>query len=220
MLYKIMVLEDNELLVETLEEFLSDNGYMVRIAKRGNEAIKLVYEEKFDLYLLDVKVPDISGFEFLKSLRDAGDTTPAIFLTSLNDQESLAEGFNLGGDDYIKKPFDLGELLFRIKAVLSRVYNEEKDTLEIDNIYTIHKSRKRVYKQGEELDINLKDFELLTLLVENRGKVVTKEMIVEKLWKNEEANPGSIRVYITNLKKIFGKDRISNIRGIGYRFEE
>ncbi len=220
MLYKIMVLEDNELLVETLEEFLSDNGYMVRIAKRGNEAIKLVYEEKFDLYLLDVKVPDISGFEFLKSLREAGDSTPAIFLTSLNDQESLAEGFNLGGDDYIKKPFDLGELLFRIKAVLSRVYNEEKDTLEIDNVYTIHKSRKRVYKHGEELDINLKDFELLTLLVENRGKVVTKEMIVEKLWKNEEANPGSIRVYITNLKKIFGKDRISNIRGIGYRFEE
>ncbi len=220
MLYKILVLEDNELLVETLEEFLVDSGYYVKIATKGSEALKLTYEDKFDLYLLDVKVPDITGFEFLKDVRESGDQTPAIFLTSLNEQESLAKGFSLGGDDYIKKPFDLDELLFRIRAVLSRSYLKGEDIIDVDGVFSIHKNRKRVYKNGEELSINLKDFELLCLLVENMGKVVTKEMIIEHLWKNEEPNAGSIRVYITNLKKIFGKDRISNLRGIGYRFEE
>jgi len=215
---KILVLEDNELLLETLDEFLSDSGYSVRLAKSGKEAVNFSYNEDFELFLLDVKVPDINGFEFLRQMRDIGCKTPAIFLTSLRDKESLAQGFELGGDDYIKKPFDLDELLFRIKAVLSRKVDNENEVKIFDNFY-INKERKRVFDSGVELDMNLKDYRLLCLLIENRGKVVTTEMIVEKLWKNEVANLGSIRVYITNLKKIFGKDSITNIRGIGYRFE-
>ncbi len=216
---KILVLEDNELLLETLEEFLSENGYIVRLAKSGKKAIDLSYKENFDLFLLDVKVPDISGFEFLKQMRDIGCKTPAIFLTSLRDKDSLAQGFGLGGDDYIKKPFDLDELLFRIKAVASRKIQDEDKIIIFDEFY-IDKERKRVYKGKTELNLNLKDYLLLCILVENRGKVTTIEMIVEELWKNEEANMGSIRVYVANLKKIFGKDSISNIRGIGYRFEK
>ena len=216
---KILVLEDNELLLETLDEFLSDSGYSVRLAKSGKDAIDLTYHEDFDLFLLDVKVPDINGFEFLKQMRDTGSKTPAIFLTSLRDKESLAQGFELGGDDYIKKPFDLDELLFRIKAVLSRKIDDEDEVKIFGNFY-INRKRKRVLDMGVELDINPKDYKLLELLIENRGKVVTTEMIVEKLWRNDLANIGSIRVYITNLKKIFGKDSISNIRGVGYRFEK
>ncbi|MFK5882280.1 MAG: response regulator transcription factor [Sulfurospirillum sp.] len=219
MSYKILILEDNELLLETLDEFLSDNGYRVRLAKNGNEALSFTYNEDFDLFLLDVKVPDINGFEFLKQMRNIGCKTPAIFLTSLRDKESLAEGFGQGADDYIKKPFDLDEVLFRIKAVLSRKVNDE-DEIKIFGGFYINKERKRVFDSGIELDLNLKDYKLLCLLIENRGKVVTTEMIVERLWKNEVANIGSIRVYITNLKKIFGKDSIINIRGIGYRFEK
>ncbi len=216
---KILVLEDNELLLETLDEFLSDNGYIVKLAKNGKDALNLTYSEDFELFLLDVKVPDINGFEFLKQMRDIGCKTPAIFLTSLRDKESLAYGFGLGGDDYIKKPFDLDEVLFRIRAVLSRKVSDEDEVKIFGNFY-INKERKRVLDSGVELDMNLKDYKLLCLLIENRGKVVTMEMIVEKLWKNEIANIGSIRVYVTNLKKIFGKDSISNIRGIGYRFEK
>jgi len=216
---KILVLEDNELLLETLDEFLSDSGYSVRLTKSGKDAIDLTYHDDFDLFLLDVKVPDINGFEFLRQMRDIGYKTPAIFLTSLRDKESLAQGFELGGDDYIKKPFDLDELLFRIKAVLSRKIDDEDEVKIFGNFY-INRKRKRVLDMGVELDINPKDYKLLELLIENRGKVVTTEMIVEKLWKNDLANIGSIRVYITNLKKIFGKDSISNIRGVGYRFEK
>ena len=219
MSYKILILEDNELLLETLDEFLSDNGYVVKLAKNGNEALNLTYDYDFDLFLLDVKVPDINGFEFLKQMRDIGCKTPAIFLTSLRDKDSLAEGFGQGADDYIKKPFDLDEVLFRIKAVLSRRVGKE-DESRIFGSFSINKERKRVFNGEVELDLNLKDYKLLCLLVENRGKVVTTEMIVDKLWKNEVANVGSIRVYITNLKKIFGKDSIGNIRGIGYRFEK
>jgi DNA-binding response OmpR family regulator len=217
--YKILILEDNLLLLETLEEFLSENGYSVKAVSKGLDALNVSFNESFDLFLLDVKVPDLNGFDFLKSLRDAGNTTPAIFLTSLNDKESLTQGFNLGGDDYIKKPFDLDELLLRIKAILERMHKKSK-LMTIDQDFTVDLERKRVFKSGVELDLNLKDFQLLCLLVRDRGKVVTTEMIIDTLWKNEEANIGSIRVYITNLKKIFGKDSISNIRGIGYRFEE
>ncbi len=216
--YKILALEDNKLLLATLEEFLSDNGYIVKTAMRGEKALELSYEEDFDLYLLDVKVPDISGFEFLKQMREYGDNTPAIFLTSLRDKESLGKGFELGGDDYIKKPFDLDELLFRVKAVLLRKVGNEK-SLKINEHFILDMKRKRLLKDDVDVNINLKDFQLLKLLVRDVGKVVTTEMIVEKLWKNEEANIGSIRVYITNLKKIFGKDSIVNIRGVGYKFE-
>jgi DNA-binding response OmpR family regulator len=167
-----------------------------------------------------VNVPELSGFDFLKELRDAGDRTPAIFVTSFNDKESLIHGFSVGGDDYIKKPFDLDELLVRIHALIARAKGSKGEMIAIDETYTLHLSRKRLFCKDTELDVHLKDFELLALLVENRGNVVTKEMICEVLWSgSQEVNEGSIRVYINNLKKIFGKEAISNIRGIGYRFE-
>lgn len=220
MSYKILILEDNKLLLGTLEDFLSQNGYICTLVSSGKEALKKCYEEKFDLYLLDVKVPDVNGFDFLRELRSANDTTPAIFVTSLNDKESLAKGFLMGGDDYIKKPFDLDELLLRIKALLSRTKGVIDDFLVIDKAYKLNISRKRLYCKEDEVDLNLKDFELLYLLIRDRGKVVTKEMIKDTLWSSgEDINEGSIRVYINNLKKIFGTELISNIRGIGYRFE-
>ncbi len=219
MSYKILVLEDNQLLADTLEEFLSDNGYIIKVATRGETALNLSFNEHFDLFLLDVKVPDISGFDFLEGMRSAGFNTPAIFLTSLRDKESLHKGFELGGDDYIKKPFELDELLYRVKAVLARG-KKIKDMLKVDKHFTLDIKRKRLLKDGIDFDLNLKDFQLLEILLLEKGKVITTEMISEKLWENEVANVGSIRVYMTNLKKIFGKDSISNIRGIGYRFEK
>ena len=221
MSYKILVLEDNALLLQTIEDFLSEQGFECTLATSGKEALKYCFEAKFDLYLLDVKVPDINGFDFLKELRLAGDNTPAIFVTSLNDKESLTKGFMIGGDDYIKKPFDLDELLLRIKAIITRAKGVIENWLVIDDRYKLNLARKRLFDQDHEVDLNLKDFELLYLLVKERGKVVTKEMIHETLWSSsEEMNEGSIRVYINNLKKIFGKEMISNIRSIGYRFEK
>ncbi len=221
MSYKLLILEDNALLLNTLEDFLSEYEFECVLAQSAKVALQKCYESKFDLYLLDVKVPDMNGFDFLKALRGCGDQTPAIFVTSLNDQTSLEKGFMLGGDDYIKKPFDLNELLLRIRAILARSHGTVDHWLIIDDEYKLNMARKRLFVHDLEVDIHLKDFELLALLVKEKGNVVTKEMICESLWNRcEEINEGSIRVYINNLKKIFGKERISNIRGIGYRFEK
>ncbi|MBP9565746.1 MAG: response regulator transcription factor [Sulfurospirillum sp.] len=221
MSYKLLILEDNMLLLQTLEDFLSEYSYVCTLVKSGKEALEACYQNSFDLYLVDVKVPDMNGFEFLQALRHSGDRTPAIFITSLNDQESVRKGFLIGGDDYIKKPFDLRELLLRIKAILARTKGAVDDWFIIDAQYKLNLARKRLFQGTTELDLNRKDFELLYLLVKDRGNVVTKEMICNHLWSSsEEINEGSIRVYINNLKKIFGKESILNIRGIGYRFEK
>ena len=214
---KVLVLEDNELLLETLEDFLENEGFEVDLAKDGEEALRLSYKNSYNLYLLDIKVPLVDGIELLRELRDYGDETPAIFITSSIDKESITKGYEAGCDEYIKKPFDLDELLMRIKAVLKRV--EPEDSIKIDEEYSYNIKRKRLLKNNQEVKINLKDLQLLELLLKNRGKVVTKEMIKDELWQNEElVSNGSLRVYINNLKKIFGKSSIENIRGLGYRF--
>jgi len=217
--HKILLLEDDELFCETLEDFLEEEGFDVDLAHEGREALQKSYNNVYDLYLLDVKVPHINGFDFLKMLRDAGNDTPAIFITSLKEMQDLSKGFLVGADDYLKKPFELEELLLRINAVLRR--KGIVDLFEIDSDFTLDIKRKRLYKNSKEIPLNLKDVQLLILLVQNRGKVVTKEMILETLWSSEEeASYGSIRVYINNLKKIFSKEKIVNIRGIGYKFEK
>ncbi len=214
---KVLVLEDNELLLETLEDFLENEGFEIDLAKDGEEALRMSYNNSYNLYLLDIKVPLVNGIELLKELREHGDETPAIFITSSTDKESITNGYKVGCDEYIKKPFDLDELLMRIKAVLKRI--EPEENIKIDENYSYNIKRKRLLKDNQEVKINLKDLQLLELLLKNRGKVVTKEMIKDELWQNEElVSSGSLRVYINNLKKIFGKDAIENIRGLGYRF--
>jgi DNA-binding response OmpR family regulator len=214
---RVLVLEDNELLLETLEDFLENEGFGVDLAKDGEEALRLSYKNSYALYLLDIKVPLVDGIELLKELREYGDNTPAIFITSSVDKESITKGYEAGCDEYIKKPFDLDELLMRIKAVLKRV--EPEEIIKIDEEHSYNIKRKRLLKGSEEIKINLKDLQLLELLLKNRGQVVTKEMIKDELWQSEEVvSSGALRVYINNLKKIFGKEAIENIRGLGYRF--
>lgn len=218
--YKVLVLEDNELLLETYEDFLSLHNCKVSLASSVEIAYELCFKKSFDIYLLDVKLPTSSGFEFLKLLRDSGDNTPAIFITSFSDKQSLKEGFMSGADDYIKKPFDLEELWFRIEANIVRSRGNNDKLIRINDDFTLNIVRKNLTCKGQEIVINLKDFELLHLFLINRTQVVTTEMIEDKLWGTSgKANSGSIRVYVNNLKKILGKNSITNIRGIGYRLE-
>lgn len=215
---KILVLEDDELLLETIEDFLQDE-FELTCHKNPYEAFDTCYKHKFDLYLLDIKLPNMSGIEFLEQLRESGDKTPCIFITSYKDKQILSNAFGVGADDYIKKPFDLNELKLRIQAVLSRSKNYIKK-LEINENFYIDMDRKILIKNEQELNLNKKDIELLILLVLNKGKIVTKDMIQATLWNpSDNINDAAVRVYINNLKKIFGKNSISNIRGIGYRFE-
>ncbi|WP_200762512.1 response regulator transcription factor [Nitrosophilus alvini] len=217
MSYKILLLEDDVLFAETIEDFLDEEGFEVDVVSDAKAALEKCYHKKYDIYLLDVKVPYMSGFDLLKELRDTNDTTPAIFITSMRNKEDLSQGFNTGCDDYLKKPIDLDELLLRIKALLRRTVGEEYIRF---GEFSFDMNRKRLYRGKEEIELNPKDLELLALLLKNRGKTVTKEMIYNTLWNPDEIiSEGALRVYINNLKKVLGKETISNIRSVGYRFE-
>ncbi len=212
---KILLLEDDKLFNETLEDFLEEEGFVVRTALDPYSALEVVYEERFDLYLFDVQLPYESGFSLLKNLRDAGDLTPTIFLTSRDDKPSMIEGFNVGGDDYMKKPIDLDELLVRIRALLRREYRHDEISL---GRYRIDCSAKELYREGELIKVSNKVIELLLLLVRANGEVVLHEEIEKSLWHtDEEISLGAIRVYVATLKKYF-PNAIKNIRGVGYRF--
>ncbi|MBE0499385.1 MAG: response regulator transcription factor [Campylobacterales bacterium] len=214
---KILLLEDDLLFCESLEDFLEDEGFSVLSAHNPHHALELSFENRFDIYLLDINLPLMSGIEFLDSLRQSGDNTPAIFLTSYQDKEVMKEGFLKGCDDYLKKPLDLDELKLRILSVLKRVRGEQKQCA---GDICIDLQQKRLYKAGEEIEVSVREFALVALFMHHKEKLVTKEMIYETLWRsNEEGSDGAIRVYINRLKKILGKECFANIRGVGYRYE-
>ena len=219
-MYKILVLEDDELFASTLEDFLTDENFIVDVANDGEDCLSFNYEKNYDLYIFDINVPKINGLELLEQLRKSSDNTPTIFLTSYKDKDTLHDAFLKGCDDYLKKPVDLDELLFRIKALLKR-NKKQFDKVNLTNNIIFNPQTKRIYENNIDLNLPVKVLELMELFIENRGEIVTKEMIISKLWAtNEEYSEGSIRVYINQIKKLFeNKDVISNIKGVGYKIE-
>ena len=218
-MYKILVLEDDELFASTVEDFLTDEGFEVDIAFDGEECLELNFKKNYDLYIFDINVPKINGLELLEQLRISGDNTPSIFLTSYKDKDTLQTAFLSGCDDYLKKPADLDELLLRIKALLKR-NKKQFGIIKLSDTLTFNPLNKRVYENELDLNRPIKVLELMELFVENRGEIVTKEMIISKLWStNQDYSEGSIRVYINQIKKLFDKDTILNIKGVGYKIE-
>ncbi|MFY4782122.1 response regulator transcription factor [Aliarcobacter butzleri] len=219
-MYKILVLEDDELFASTLEDFLIEEKFVIDIAKDGEECLSLNYENNYDLYIFDIKVPKISGLELLASLRNSEDNTPTIFLTSYKDKDTLQEAFVKGCDDYLKKPVDLDELLLRIKALLKR-NKKQFELINLTETLDFNPINKRIYENGVDLNLPTKILDLIELFIENRGDIVTKEMIINRLWAaNEDYSEGSIRVYINQIKKLFSDANvIINIKGIGYKIE-
>jgi len=213
-LARILIVEDDKLFNETLEDFLEEEGYDVQCVLDPYSAFDLSYENVFDLYLFDVNLPYENGFELLNKLRESGDDTPCIFITSREDKASLKEGFEKGGDDYLQKPVDLDELLLRVQAVLRRQIR--KQIITIDK-YQFDSLTKTLYEEDKALELSSKGGELLLVLLEGKGNVVTIERIKERLWSSsEEASDGALRVYVTQLKKYF-PTQIHNVRGVGYQ---
>jgi DNA-binding response OmpR family regulator len=215
-LNKILLLEDDILLGETLVDLLEDEGYEVKHYPNGQDALDATFENKFDLYILDINVPQIDGLTLLKELREADDNTPAVYLTSHQEKEKLLEGFNNGCDDFIKKPFDNDELLVRISSILKRVAPAKNvkcvDKLCHDEVH------KRILYKNEELDLSQKEYKLLLLLMQHTNSTVPKELILDELWsRNEGGSDGALRVYINRLKQLVPEVNIQNVRAVGYK---
>jgi len=217
---KILLLEDDATLNETVSEYLEEHGYEVESCYEGYEAQERLYEAYYDLLLLDVNIPGIDGFEVLKSAREQGVKAPAIYITSLESVEDLEQGFASGCDDYIRKPFALKELLIRVETLLKRsFFHEEREFIEIDKgvVYDIKNSTLQV--DGKPYQLGVKESRLLKLFLQSPSEVLSHERIFEVLWSyDEEASDASLRTYIKNLRKIIGKERIVSIKKQGYRY--
>jgi len=208
---KILLLEDDTLLAQTLCELLEDNGYGVTLASTGDEASEMSYDKDYDLYIFDINVPDINGIELLSYLRDADDNTPTIFISALVDLNSISKAFSVGAEDYIKKPFFPQELLIRVDAKLKNKYKTIKyKNLEYDQNNKILKIDGQIVTLGE---VQKQIFELF---ITNIGQVIDKEVLMECL---EKPSPTTLRVAINKLKQTTNIE-IKNIRGVGYVIEQ
>jgi len=216
----ILLLEDDILLSEIIEEFLISLGYKVSLALNGKVAEELAYAQKFDLFILDVNVPYVNGFEFLKSLRAVKNETPAIFITSLSDPKDMKEGFAVGADDYIKKPFDLSELELRINNI-KRHFKLEKNLIMIDKNTMFDVDNLTIMIAGEKTILAKKDTEVLGYLLSHHDRVVSLEELGVNIWDYEHVpSDATLRTYIKNIRKILGESCITNIKGVGYRFNK
>ncbi len=217
---KILLLEDDANLNDTVTEFLEENGYEIVSVFDGYEAQEKLYETKFDLLLLDINVPGIDGLSLLKESREEGVVAPAIYITSMDSVDDLERGFESGCDDYIRKPFALKELLIRVETLLRRsFFHEKRETIEIaDGVAYDIKSGELII-DGERISLGNKESRLLRLFMKARGEVVSHERIYKHLWDyDEEPSDSALRTYIKNLRKIIGKENIVSIKKQGYKF--
>ncbi|HJC97909.1 MULTISPECIES: response regulator transcription factor [Bacteroidaceae] len=223
--YRILVVDDEDDLCEILKFNLEMEGYKVDTANSAEEALKLDLTQ-YNLLLLDVMMGEISGFKMARMLKADKDTMniPIIFITAKDTENDTITGFNLGADDYISKPFSLREVIMRVKAVLRRTANlqrKESDELQYKGL-TINISQKKVSIDGEEIPLTKKEFEILLLLLQNAGRVFSREDILSKVWNDEVyVLDRTIDVNITRLRKKigeYGKNIVTRL-GYGYCFE-
>ena len=224
---KILVVDDEEHIAELISYNLTNNGYKVVIANNGIDAVKLAVEEKPSLILLDLMIPGKDGYDVCKDVRSNSEirNTPIIMLTAKSEEVDKILGLELGADDYITKPFSVRELLARVKAVLRRfsIVEPESNVLTFGDLVADFDKREILVKD-KKLDLTLKEFELLEILIRNKGKILTRDTLLDKIWGYEYiGETRTVDVHIRYLrKKIEADDKnpklIETIRGVGYRF--
>jgi DNA-binding response OmpR family regulator len=217
---KILLLEDDANLNETVTEFLTEQGHEIVSVYDGYDAQDKLYESKYDLLLLDVNTPGINGFELLKEAREEDVVAPAVFITSLDSVDNLEKGFKSGCDDYIRKPFALKELLIRIETLLQRsFYHTKKEFISIANHIQYDIKNNTLLINEKHISLGKKESILLKLFLTSQDEVIAHERIYKHLWEYDE-NPSdtALRTYIKNLRKIIGKEHIVSIKKQGYKF--
>ncbi len=224
--YRILVVDDERRMVGFIRLNLEQDGFEVIEAFNGNEALERLRDSLPDLILLDVMMPDLDGFEVLRTIREISQV-PVIMLTAKGEEDDKVKGLELGADDYVTKPFSPRELVSRIKAVLRRgtTFEEDEDgVIEVDDRLKIDFGRREVWVEGELVKLRPTEYRLLYHLVRNAGWVLTHDQILTKVWGYEYRDePHYVRLYINYLRKKIEEDPsnpeyILTERGVGYRF--
>ena len=227
---RILLLEDDRSLIDGLQYSLQKNGFDVEIVRTVQEALRSLCEiDRYNLLILDVTLPDGTGFEVCENVRKQNQKIPIIFLTASDEEVNVIRGLDSGGDDYITKPFKLGELCSRIRALLRRAgtaNTENRNTLESGGL-SIDLVGSRVSLHGETLDLTGAEYRLLCLLVRNRNRIVTRETILNELWDGagDFVDDNTLSVYVRRLREKVEADpshpkRLLTVRGLGYQWKE
>jgi DNA-binding response OmpR family regulator len=216
---KILIVEDDLNILSLLKEHLKEEGFIIDVAQNGADGEYLAILNQYDVIILDWMLPEKSGIDVLKTLREKNITTPVIILTAKGDIEDKIKGLKTGADDYLPKPFSLQELQARIEAIYRRIVLKGQNIISIKDI-VIDTDKKIVKKKSSIIDLTAQEYELLMLLVKRKNSYVSKMMIEEYLWNNEKINESNlVPVIIYHLRKKLGKDFIKSIKGLGYKIE-
>ena len=227
---RILIVEDEESIAELEKDYLELSGFEVEMENNGEAGLKRGLEEDFDLLILDLMLPGIDGFEICKKVREVKNT-PIIMVSAKKDDIDKIRGLGLGADDYITKPFSPSEMVARVKAHMARYERligsgtPENEIIEIRGL-KIDKTARRVYINGEEKNFTTKEFDLLAMLMKNRGKVLTRDSLLDKVWGVEYfGDTRTVDVHVRYLRQKVEDDPdhpvlIQTVRGVGYRFSE
>lgn len=214
---KILLVEDNKSIIKGLEYAFAQNGYSCEYCLSLDEAVRKA-PFNYDVAVLDIMLPDGNGFDLFKKIRRYSDL-PVIFLTAVDDEDSVVNGLELGADDYITKPFSTRELIARIKLVANK--NSKKNIITVSGV-TLDLDKSAVFENGKQLELTALEYKLLSLLMQNAGKVVTRELIFEKIWdvSGNFVNDNTLTVYIKRIRKKLDADIIKTVKGMGYQVAE
>jgi DNA-binding response OmpR family regulator len=215
---KILLLEDDYLYKVTIKDFLEENGYNIDDFESGDEALEAIYDNNYALLLLDIRVPEIDGYTILKDIRDEGLDVPVIMLTSLTDIDNLSLGYELGCSDYIRKPFELKELKYRIEHLIKiHHFGSTADFIKIDMIYRYDMKNSLLYKNEELIDLSAVELELVSYLVQNKGRFISLDTLQSIVWKGKEITYADIRMCIKRIRDKCGKEFITTKKFVGYK---
>ena len=217
---RILVIEDEASIQNILRIFLEDAGYQVTLADDGMDGIAAFHKDSFDLVLLDIMMPRLDGYSVCEMIRNES-STPVILLTALDDEDNQMKGFNLLADDYITKPFSMPLVLKRMEAVLRRARSGEKSSVLAYQNVQLDTENYKVFVEGKEVTLTVREFDILRLLMENQGRVFTREQLLDIIWNYDYLGDDKIiNTHIKNIRKKLGVDCIKTIRGVGYRIDK
>lgn len=223
---KLFVLEDDAAIGMGLSYSLKNEGYDVTVAKNVKSAYEILNKETFSLYILDLTLPDGSGYDVCREIKKSGDF-PVIFLTAYDDEVNVVMGLELGADDYISKPFRVKELLARIKSVLRRYSKDSPDGIVSVGSIKVNTNEAKIYKNGAEIILTAMEYKLLLIFINNRGKVLSRQRLLEDIWNvaGDFVNDNTLTVNIKRLRDKIEEDPakpqiIKTVRGLGYIIDD
>ena len=215
---KILLVEDDIMLNEMITEYLASTGHAITSAKSGNESLKILNEQKFDLLILDINLPDIDGFTILENMHEQKRMIPTIYISALIDIEDISRAFDLGCFDYLKKPFHLKELTLRINKILkTRIVPQKHKRL--SKHYSFDAETMTLYFNNEPHILPKRQLQIIELLAQNRSLVVNYDMFRTYVWNDDYIDNATIRAEVNRVKTVLKEDFIKNIRGSGYMVE-